>query len=217
MARPERHRVVDRVAWRADRGERGPRTSVDRDTTTRASRHPFGGLVLLLVAPIAPACTHRAADLHPEASRPPLHASPSAVAPASSSDGGATDHETPLEGLVLEWTSDDAERGSEFMQVQGDGSAELVLMDPHGYRHRASPRYDRATLDALIAELRAAEVCTLRPARPLAPGDAAATMRVRLPGMACDVTLPRRQWDEDPAASRSSAWFRDARMHVHGR
>jgi hypothetical protein len=118
---------------------------------------------------------------------------------------------------VLEWTSDDAERGSEFMQVQGDGSAQLVLRDPHGYRHRGAPSYERAALDALIAELRAAGVCALRPAWPLAPGEAAATMRVRLPGLECEVTLPRRQWDEHPTAQRSSAWVREARAQVHGR
>lgn len=184
---------------------------------TLAPRFPVALLALLFVAPLAEACAHRTAEVHAEAPKPPVDASASGDASRTSASREVPSRAAPLEGLVLEWSSDDAERGSEFMQVQGDGSAQLVLMDPHGYRHRASPSYDRAALDALLAELRAAEVCALRPARPLAPVDAAATMRVRLPGMECEVTLSRRQWDEDPAASRSSAWFRDARAQVHGR
>lgn len=184
---------------------------------TLAPRFPIALLALSFVAPLAEACARPTAGLRSDPTSPDVGASTSGNASTPSQTGGVASHEARLEGLVLAWSSDDPERGSEFMQVQGDGSAELVLMDPHGYRHRASPRYDRAALDALIAELRAAEVCALRPARPLAPGDASATMRVRLPGMACEVTLPRRQWDEDPAASRSSAWFRDARAQVHGR
>ncbi len=180
-------------------------------------RHPVALFALLFVAPLAQACAERTAEVHAGAPNPPVDASASGDASTPSASREVARRAAPLEGLVLEWSSDDAEQGSEFMQVQGDGSAQLVLMDRHGYRHRGAPSYDRAALDALFAELRAAELCALRPARPLAPGEAVATMRVRVPGMECEVTLPRRQWDEDPAASRSSAWFRDARAQVHGR
>jgi hypothetical protein len=182
-----------------------------------APRFPTALLALLFVAPLATSCAHRTSDPHAGAPSSPIDASASGNASTPPLSLEVPNRAAPLEALVLAWSLDDAERGSELMEIHGDGSAQVVLRDPHGYRHRGAPSYERAALDALAVELRAADVCALRPAWPLAPNEAAATMQVRLPGLACEVTLPRRQWDEHPAARRSSAWVRDARARIHDR
>ena len=127
----------------------------------------------------------------------------------------------PLEplppGVVLRWSFTHALHGKEFIEVQRDGRTQVVLTDPHGFRHLASPKLSAAELTAIAKVLRESAVCSVRSRRYGIPDEVRPTMRIRLDGLTCDVTLWDGEWTDPAIARGSTAWVASARAQVHGR
>lgn len=109
---------------------------------------------------------------------------------------GASWPEPLDEGRVVEWTVHDA-WGEESITVNRDGTSVLDVRIRSG-THGVHVERDLTDLEmeALRDELRTAGCCGL-PSESVGPPEA--SLRIRLPELSCDVSLPLEGWEEGDA------------------
>lgn len=112
-------------------------------------------------------------------------------------------------GLVLEWQATDA-WGSERFTVTREGLAVFEARIREGdHSVQVERDLDPEAVESLRAELVAKGCCALA---SLSSAPPEATLRVRMPELSCDLTLPLEAWDEPGAKPCERALRR-----VHGR
>lgn len=108
--------------------------------------------------------------------------------PASEESPVETAGEVPV---IMAWTIEDPEWGTEWLLVKADGRIRYLL-DPPGIRSQATLNANE--VQELRSDLRRAQICQMESHRPGEEGESRPTLTVSLAQQRCEVSLHYGEW-----------------------